>query len=128
LDTRDKILDQKQAANIAAGFRSRGVKWKLVEGYFDVLTPALVRSLETLADGTPLMAAVLDPAAPLLPSRARAELAASLRVVDYVLLLGGAALEPLLEELRPDEIIRAEPEDRRRFEALIEYVHRRNSA
>jgi len=125
LDTRAKIVDLARAGTIAAGWRTKGTRWKLVSGYFDVLTADLVRAMP---DGSPLVAAVLDPPDPLLPVGARAELAASLRMVDYVLLLQGAALEDALAELRPDEVIRAEIGDRRRSAALIEHVHRRQKS
>jgi hypothetical protein len=128
LDTRGKIVDLAQAGTIAAGWRSRGARWKLVAGYFDVLTADHVRAMRALADGTPLMAAVLDPPDPLLPSGARAELAASLGMLDYVLLLEGSALEQALAELRPDEVVRAEIADGRRSAALIEHVHRRQKS
>ena len=127
MDTREKILDLAGAAAVAAGLRSRGVKWKLVAGYFDVLTPGQVRELATLADGTPVMAAVVDPPHPLLAARARAELAASLRVVDYVIVLDGASLEQVVAELAPDEVARRESADLLRGVALIEHVHRRNN-
>jgi len=97
LDTRGKIIDIAAATGIAAAWRSQGVRWKLLTGYFDVLTPDHVRGLP---EGGPLMAAVLDPPDPLLPTRARAELAAALRMVDYVLLLGGAEVEQEIARLR----------------------------
>jgi hypothetical protein len=87
-----------------------------------------VRAIEEAADGTPLMAAVLDPPNALLPGRARAELAASLRVVDYVLLPGAGGLDQALAELRPDEVIRSEAAHQRRTKELMEHVHRRNRA
>jgi glycerol-3-phosphate cytidylyltransferase-like family protein len=125
LDTREKIIDLAAATGIAAGWRGRGVRWKFLAGYFDVLTPAHVRGLPV---GGALMAAVLDPPDPLLPARARAELAASLRMVDYVVLLEGALLDQALEQLQPDEVIRAEIADLRRAQTLIEHVHRRHRA
>jgi len=100
----------------------------MVTGYFDVLTADHVRAMQALSDGSPLMATVLDPPDPLLPSGARAELAASLRMIDYVLLLDGAALEHAIRELQPDEVIRAETDDRRRSATLIEHVQRRQKS
>lgn len=98
---------------------------KLIAGYFDVLTPDLVSRLRSLADGGLLIAAVLDPPAPLLPSRARAELAAALSVIDYVLYLPEEGLEKALEEIQPDEVIREDMADRKRSQALIEHVQKR---
>jgi hypothetical protein len=127
LDTREKILDLTTALAISENWRRNGVHWKLVAGYFDVLTPDHVRDLQSHRN--PLMAAVLDPPDALLPAQARAELAASLRVIDYVLLLGGSEhLEAAIQELQPIEIVHDETADRRRRQALIEHVHRRNKA
>jgi bifunctional ADP-heptose synthase (sugar kinase/adenylyltransferase) len=125
MDTRRKIVDLPEAARIAAGLREKGARLKLIAAYFDVLTPDHARRFRALGDGQPMMVAVLDPPDPLLAPRARAELAAALAVVDYVLLLEDSTLEQALEQIRPDEVIREEIADRRRSQALIEHVHRR---
>jgi bifunctional ADP-heptose synthase (sugar kinase/adenylyltransferase) len=121
MDTRSKIIDLASAAKL----RSPGVRLKVVAGYFDVLTPDLVRRLRGLSDGGRLIAAVLDPPNPLLPARARAELAASLSMIDYVLSLPGASLEKALKEIRPDEVVREDEAEGQRTQALIEHVQRR---
>jgi hypothetical protein len=121
MDTRAKIIDLASAARL----RRPGVRLRLVAGYFDVLTPDLVRRLGSLSDGAQLMAVVLDPPDPLLPSRARAELAASLSVIDYVLLLPDVGLDRALEEIRPDEVVREDMADGKRSQVLIEHVHQR---
>jgi hypothetical protein len=126
LDTREKIVDLTTAAALSEDWRSRGVAWKLVIGYFDVLTPDHIRDLQSQPG--PLMAAVLDPPDALLPARARAELAASLRVIDYVLLLGAERPESAIQKLHPPEVVHAETADQRRSQALIEHVHRRQKA
>jgi glycerol-3-phosphate cytidylyltransferase-like family protein len=128
MDTREKIVDLARAAEIAAGLRRSGARLKIVAGYFDVLTPDHVHRLRAVADGQPLMCAVLDPPHPVLPSRARAELAAALGMVDYVLLLDGADLAQALEKIQPHEVIRDEIADRQRSQALIEHVQRRQRA
>jgi bifunctional ADP-heptose synthase (sugar kinase/adenylyltransferase) len=127
MDTRTKIIDLASAAGIAADLRSQGARLKLVAGYFDVLTPEHVRRLRALSNGERIIAVVLDPTDPLLPPQARAELAASLSMIDYVLLLQGASLEHALEQIRPHEVIREEMADGRRSQALIEHVHRRQT-
>ena len=121
MDTRAKIIDLASAARL----RRPDMRLKLVAGYFDVLTPSLVTRLQSLSDGGLLIAAVVDPPNPLLPSRARAELAAALSVIDYVLLLPDAGLEKALEEIRPDEVVREDMADTKRSQALIEHVHQR---
>jgi hypothetical protein len=128
MDTREKIINLARAAEIAAGLRRDGARLKLVAGYFDVLTSELVGRLGALAGGQTLMLAVVDPPQALLPARARAELAAALGVIDYVLLLDGADLAQALEQIQPDEVIREELADRQRSQALIEHVHRRQRA
>jgi hypothetical protein len=125
MDTREKIIDLAKAAEIAAGLRGSGARLKLVAAYFDVLTADRVRRLGELADGHPLMVAVLDAPDPLLTARARAELAAALRMVDYVLLLDGTGLEEALGLIQPAEVIGEETADRLRTQALIEHVQRR---
>ena len=121
MDTRAKIIDLASAARL----RRPGVRLKVVTGYFDVLTPDLVRRLRSLSDGGRLIAVVLDPPNPLLPSHARAELAAALSMIDYVLLLPDVGLERALEEIRPDEVVREDTADGKRLQALIEHVHQR---
>ena len=128
MDTREKIIDLARAAEIAAGLHRDGARLKLVAGYFDVLTSDHVRRLGALAGVQPLMLVVLDPPHPLLPARARAELAAALGVIDYVLLLDGADLARALKEIQPHEFIREEIADRQCSQALIEHVHRRQRA
>jgi hypothetical protein len=127
MDTREKIIDLATAARIAAALRNRGDRLKLIAGYFDVLTPDHVRRMRGLSDGLPIMAAVLDPPEPLLQPRARAELAAAMSMIDYVIPLQGAGLDQALEQIRPDEVIREETADGQRAQALIEHVHRRQS-
>jgi hypothetical protein len=121
MDTRVKIIDLALAARL----RRPGVPVKLVAGYFDVLTPDLVSRLHALSGAGLLIAVIVDPPNPLLPSRARAELAAALSVIDYVLLLPEAGLEKALEEIRPDEVAREDMADEKRSQALIEHVHQR---
>ena len=121
MDTRAKIIDLASAARL----RRLGGRLKVVTGYFDVLTPDLVRRLRSLSDGGRLIAVVLDPPNPLLPSRARAELAASLSMIDYVLLLPDVGLERALEEIRPDAVVREDIAAGKRSHALIEHVHQR---
>jgi hypothetical protein len=128
MDTRAKIIDLEAAAGIAAGLRRGGARIRLAAGYFDVLTPGLVRRFQSLGEGGPVFAAVLDPDAPLLGARARAELAAALRVIDYVFPIADGDLERAIEKIGPDEVIREEAADRRRSRGLIEHVHGRQRA
>jgi len=125
MDTRDKIIDCKSAQAVAAQLRQHGVPLKIVTGYFDVLVAAHVRRLRQIADGrSKLLALVLDHPAPLLATRARAELVAGLEVVDYVVPAGEEAAESLLRGLAGSLIVREESADRLRVEHLRQHVQR----
>jgi hypothetical protein len=61
------------------------------------------------------------------PLAARAELAAALRVIDYVLILENEDLYSLAATFQPIEIVHLEEADMRRTRQLIEHVHRREN-
>jgi glycerol-3-phosphate cytidylyltransferase-like family protein len=113
VDTRTKIVPPAEASRLAAS----GVT--VVSGYFDPLLAAHADRLHELKHaGTPLLVAIADPPHAILPARARAELVASLAVVDYVAeSLDGLAAQTHLET-----------EDARRLEDLIAHVHARQRA
>ena len=91
----------------------------MVSGYFDPLLASHARRLSQLRSGrTPLLVLVSTPPDPILPARARAELVASLSVVDHV----AEAAEGIEVQ------INLEQEDDARLEKLIEHVHSRQSA
>lgn len=129
MDTRKKIFDLDEATEMGHSLRCGGIRFKIVVAYCDVLTCDLVRRFKELAvRGQGLVVVVVDPPHPLLPARARAELAAALAVIDYVVLLDGADLTQALELIKPYEVIREEVADSQRSQALIEHVHRRQRA
>jgi hypothetical protein len=116
MDTREKILGHREAAAIAAAGAV------VVSGHFDPLIAWHVRWLEGFRKpGRPLLVLIATPENPILPARARAELAASLRVVDHV-----AEVSPELRALAG--VIHLEKEDRELFRDLLELVHSRNGA
>lgn len=81
LDTRKKILSLEEVLRETQG---RRIIW--VRGSFDPLLAHHARRIAGLADPDAVLAVVLsEPAQPLLASRARAELAAALENVDYVI-------------------------------------------
>lgn len=131
MDTRTKIVDASKASAAARERRARGGRVLAVTGYFDVLQAALVRDLAEArsAAGDSLVLAVLTPPPdPVLGSRARAELAAGLAVVDYVVTTeNGPALEALMAAIEPDTVVRLETADELRMRRLIEHVHRRHT-
>jgi bifunctional ADP-heptose synthase (sugar kinase/adenylyltransferase) len=68
-----------------ANAREHKTKW--IRGYFDPLLAEHARLLHAASEPDHLMVVLIgDPPEPLLPSRARAELVASLAVVDYVVI------------------------------------------
>ncbi len=64
----------------------------------------------------------------LAPLAARAEMAAALRVVDYVFIAENGDLSSLPASLQPREILSLEEADAARIRQLIEHVHSRQSA
>ena len=125
MDTRTKILTVEQAR--ALRFNGPVV----VTGYFDLLRAVHARELEETrrrtAAGT-LVVAVMPWVEAYQSQRARAEMAAALRVVDYVVLIDqDADLAALYDALHPIEVVRMEMADARRNRELIEHVRHRNS-
>lgn len=115
MDTRTKIIPQQDfAAQAAPGTL-------LVTGYFDPILARDARQLTELRQGHARLAvAILDPAEPILPARARAELVAGLAPVDLVL------------EGAPDgfagPVVHLESEHALRFRELVAFVQERNQA
>ncbi|MGD0200834.1 MAG: hypothetical protein ABSD27_08805 [Bryobacteraceae bacterium] len=124
MDTRTKIVSAETAAGLARECRASGRRITLVWGHFDPLLAAHARRLGELASpGAVLIAAVSEPARPILPARARAELVAALAAVDYVVLPGpGGALDGL----EADAISREEAADERRTGDLMRHVQSRH--
>ena len=82
MDTRSKIIASEQAR---AKLGAKPARW--VIGSFDPLLAEHVRRLQHYATaGQLLVVEVTNPAKPLLPQRARAELVAALAMVDFVVL------------------------------------------
>jgi bifunctional ADP-heptose synthase (sugar kinase/adenylyltransferase) len=112
VDTRTKIVPAEEAARIAASGAF------VVSGYFDpVLAWHAARLQELKRDGAALLVLIASPPAPILPARARAELLAGLKIVDYVCEApdGMAAHFSLADE------------DRHKREELIDHVVARNA-
>jgi bifunctional ADP-heptose synthase (sugar kinase/adenylyltransferase) len=87
LDTRSKIVTLEQARQQLG---DKSACW--VAGHFDPLLAEHVRRLgEHVAPGRWLVVEITNPAQPLLPQRARAELVAALSIVDYVVLGNGTS-------------------------------------
>ena len=119
LDTRSKILPPSRAAEFAGAV--------FVAMHLDPLTASHARRLRQIAaGGKPLVVLLTNPPSPLLPSSARAELAAALESVTAVMVLnGGVATIP--EVARPSLIIE-EAADLERRQTLVRRVFDRHAA
>ncbi|MBL8238856.1 MAG: hypothetical protein JNM66_15650 [Bryobacterales bacterium] len=110
LDTRTKIVSPDQVAGRT-----------IVAAYFDPMVATHTQRYRELANiHGPLAICICDPPGALLPAQARAELAASLRSVELVV-IGEAALA------RAAAIIDERPADLDRRQALIHHVHSRQN-
>ena len=128
MDTRTKILSETVALETLEALRAQGESVRAVTGFFDVLLAAHVRALRDFAEGkSKLIALVLNPPEPLLAQDARAELAASLATVDYVVAVADDGAE-LLRGIQPARVLRMEADDAHRRRELIEHVQRRRGA
>lgn len=111
MDTREKIIGLDRALELVASGAT------VVRGYFDPLVAAAAARLEEYKSaGTPLLIVIATPADPILPARARAELVAGLRAVDYV------------TEADIHAQICLEQEHTKCFERLVAHVHARQHA
>ena len=121
MDTRSKIVNPEAAP--------RGCT--VVTGAFDPVLAAAARELAGIRaqyPGRPLLVVVLPLAGELLPQRARAELVAALRMVDYVVTADDAASDALPASLQPAQLVRLEAVHAARKLRLIEHVQRRQSS
>lgn len=88
MDSRSKILAPAAAAELLAQWGGH----TLVSGHFDPLLASHARRLETARSaGRPLAVLLAEPAHPILPARARAELVAALHSVQLVILPDGSS-------------------------------------
>ena len=120
MDTRSKIL------TLAAAMELRPPV-AIATGYFDVLRAEHARELARMRHH-PFLVVVLPLADEILSQRARAELVAALRVVDYVVTAEYGDLDHLIDSLKPVEFVRMEAADRRRASQLISHVRRRQTS
>ena len=113
VDTREKIIGAEEARRLAA------IGAATVRGYFDPMTAEHAARLASLKrPGGALLVIIGEPADPILPRRARAQLIAGLRCVDFV----------CDEQVAFEPQFRLESEDRERLERLIRHVQARQQA
>jgi hypothetical protein len=108
-----------------------GLRVTLVAAYFDPLLDWHAERLASLRPTAETLAALVLPLEDeLLPQRARAELAAALRVIDYVLIAPGSdrnASEDVIRAVNPAQVFRLDEEDLRRRAELIVHVRSRQT-
>ena len=124
MDTRSKILTVAEAAALAGPLA-------MVTGYFDVIRAGHLRDLDRVrrrSIGAKILAVVLPAPDEILPQRARAELAAALRVIDYVVIADTAAARRLAASLEPVEISHLETADIRRARGKATGQHKRENS
>ena len=103
----------------------------LAIGRFDILRTELARELAEARRRTgaaSLLVVVRPLSGELAPLEARAELAAALRMVDYVFPAQDGDLTALTASLQPIETMNLEEADAQRVRQLTEHVHSRQSA
>jgi hypothetical protein len=121
MDTRTKIVSAEAPPRACI----------VVTGAFD---PVLAEDARELAEirashpGCPLLVVVLPISGELLFGRARAELVAALRMVDYVVTAPDAATDALLATLEPRHLVRLEEAQAVRKRQLMDHVHRRQTS
>jgi glycerol-3-phosphate cytidylyltransferase-like family protein len=103
----------------------------MATGYFDILRAAHIHELAEIrrrAGAASLLVVVLPRQHELLPQRARAELVAALRLVDYVLLASPQEVEGLRACLQPVALVRLEEAEAVRLRELIARVKQASDA
>ncbi len=126
VDTRAKILTPASLAEL-----DPPRPLLLAIGRFDILRAELAHELSAARQRTgaaSLLVALRQLPDELAPLHARAELAAALRVVDYVFAAANGDLASLAAALQPIEILNLEEADAQRKRQLIEHVHTRQSS
>lgn len=107
-----KILSRESARAELGKLKRAGKTVVLANGCFDTLHVGHIRYLSGAKHGGDVLVVAINadasvhglkgPGRPILDEQARAQLVASLRDVDYVVIFSEPNVEALLEELRPD--------------------------
>jgi hypothetical protein len=87
-----------------------------------------VRRLGKIGAEERLFVIVTSPAKPLLPARARAELAAALEIVEHVVVAPPDRLQPLLRLIPTNRLVLEQAQEASRTEELMRHVHARQEA
>ena len=124
IDTRRKIITPAHAVETSLDLRRRGTPVTAVIGLFDVLQAGIVHRIAALAGQGVLMALVAGDALSIVPQTARAELAAALRGVDYVVPVADAPA--LVSLMCPARVVDYTQEDVAARSTLIANVRRKH--
>ncbi len=104
MNSREKILTLENLLGRVAEARASGRRIILAAGRCDLISPETIEALQSAREGNSLIVAAVAPDSPVGPSllvaEARAQLAAALATVDFVVI--GVA-EAIGQVLRPDQ-------------------------
>lgn len=109
------ISDRAQLRDIIAGLQSQGKKIVFTNGCFDLIHVGHVRYLGKARDSGDLLVIGLNsdasvssikPGRPVTPEHERAEVLASLEMVDYVIIFDEDTPYELIREIRPDLLVK----------------------
>jgi bifunctional ADP-heptose synthase (sugar kinase/adenylyltransferase) len=121
MDTRSKILTPAEVRLLPPPLT-------VVTGYFEIPRAELVGELREARErnaGSALVAVVLPLANGAHGQRARAELAAAMRMIDYVVIADDADPNTFIESLQPAALARLEEAEVRRMRELRDHVRSR---
>lgn len=127
MDTRSKILDSSEAIERLSGHDHASLL--IARGSFDILRAEHCRRLAQEKGESQkllvLVAADENPPRTVLDARTRAELAAALKVVDYVVILGEAGANKFISSLSPARVV--EPEIPPLHDIVADVLRKRRS-
>tara|TARA_B100000405_G_scaffold163147_1_gene113836 strand:- start:756 stop:2369 length:1614 start_codon:yes stop_codon:yes gene_type:complete len=109
-----KILSIEEAAAVSADAKRAGKATVLAHGVFDLLHLGHVRHLEAAKrEGDLLFVSITEdtfvnkgPGRPAFPAPMRAEMLASLEIIDFVLINNAATAEPVIKALKPSVYVK----------------------
>lgn len=116
LKSKNKIKERKSLKKILDGLRGKGKKIVFTNGCFDLIHVGHVRYLEKAKRLGDLLVVAINrdssvkrlkgEGRPIIPERERAEVLASLAVVDYVTFFGEDTPYELIKLLQPDILVK----------------------
>ncbi len=109
------ILDRAELKDIAAALQKQGKKVVFTNGCFDLIHAGHVRYLREAKNSGDVLViglnadcsvSAIKPGRPVTPEHERAEVLASLEMVDYVILFSEDTPYELIKEIRPDILVK----------------------